>query len=281
MPTTLPTTAVHTINGFSKGVDQSGPFYKVIYLINNWSIADDFCNAIMGFGSSTGPISGITVTKGVPHAHPLSPNLYARSAVVVEGLGNPVLNADGYPDYDGGALVEVEYRSPPYDFAGGQNLNNQIDPNTPLSWCTQEIDFSTTAYTSPNWTYHYASGPHSGSYINVHATFEIPLTIMTLTFHKLPYMPMTAVRALRGKVNDATFLGAPAGTVLFKGAKINREPNPDGTIVQTVVLTFEERSSAHPWNSLPSADDPTFYPVEGPGGVKPYLTGDLSQLLNF
>jgi hypothetical protein len=283
MPTTLPTTFVHTINGFTKGVDRSGPFYKVIFMIDSWSDTDAFCNAIMGFGSSTGPISGITVTKNAPQQHPLSTNLYASSAVVIEGLGRPVLNANGYPDYDGGALIEVEYRAPPFDFSGsGTNfLNNQIDPATPLQWCTQEIDFSTTVYTSPSWKYRYTSGTHNGQLIDVFAKFEIPLTIMTLTFHQLPYMPMPAVRACRGRVNNATFLGSPPETVLFPGAKINREPNPDGTIVQTVALTFHERDAAHPWNSLPSADDPTFYPVEGPGGVKPYRTANLSQLLNF
>jgi hypothetical protein len=105
---------------------------------------------------------------------------------------------------------------------------------------------------------------------------------MTLTFLKVPYMPMTAVRATRGRVNNATFLGSPAETVLFKGAKTSREFNTDGSVVQRVVLTFEERDAAHPWNSLPSADNPTFRAViSSTGSIKMYRTADLSQLLSF
>lgn len=284
MPTTLPVPFSHTINGFSKGVDQNGPFYRVIYLIDDWSLSDDFCNAVMGFSTATGPTSGPTVTRGIPHAYPLSPNLFARSAVVVDGLGNPVLNAEGYPDYDGGALVEVEYRSPPFDFggaggAGSSNfLNNQIDSSTPLFWYTQDLDFSTQTFTLTNSKLTYTA---TGKPTEVYVKFEIPITILTLTVHKLPYMPMTAMRALRGRVNNGPFLGAPTETVLFKGGKTNREPNPDGSIVQTVVMVFEERDAAHPWNSLPTADDPTFTPVAGAGGVKMYRTGDLSPLLQF
>src|SRR3954451_21624986 len=103
MSTQLPVAYSHLIEGFSKGVDSSSPFYRVVYHIANYSDSDEFCNALMGFGTLSGPISGGTVSRGVPHQHPLSTNLYCRSATVVEGLGNPVLNAAGYPDFDGGA----------------------------------------------------------------------------------------------------------------------------------------------------------------------------------
>lgn len=285
MPTTLPVPYSHTIDGFIKGVDDSGPFYKVTYLIDDWSMSDQFCNVVMGFGSSTGSGGGITVTKSAPHQHPLSPNLFARSAVVVQGLGKPIFNSNGYPDYDGGALIEVEYRSPPFDFGGsGTNfLNNQIDSATPLSWCTQEIDFTSTTFTLPNSRFRYTGGPGSGTFTDVYVKFEVPTTLMTLTFHQLPYMPVAGIRNLQGRVNNATFLGCPAECVLFKGGKTSREPNPDGTIVQTVTLTFEARDASQPWNSLPSSSDPTFYPVAGgvASDIKMYKTANLASLVQF
>lgn len=278
MATTLPVSYSHTIEGFSKGIDQnSGPFYRVQYKIDNWADADDFVNAIMGFGTATG--TPPTVARGTPHQYPQSPNLFASSAVVVSGLGNPILNVDGYPNYDGGALIEVEYRPGNTDY-GPVNYNitnNQIDPATPVTWATQEIDFATETYTlGKKLTYDVG-----GAETTVYATIQIPITILVFTFHKLPYMPMTAVRNLRGRVNSTTFLGSAAGLVLFKGGRTSREFNSDGTIAQKVVLTFEERDAAHPWNSLPSENDPTFKPVSGAAGVKMYRLADLTPLVQF
>jgi hypothetical protein len=280
MPTLSGIDYTHLIDGFSKGIDEKSPWIRAVYQIDSYDDSDDFCNALMGFGTSTGPISGITVTKGVPHAYPLSTNLFCHSATVVDGLGKPVLNADGLPDWDGGALIQAEYRPAPMDFAG-ENLYHQIDPATPVAWCTQELDFSTTTFTLTDSQMKYTSGPNTGKVVKgVYVKFEVPITIMTFTFHKLPYMPMIAVRALRGRVNSGPFLGSPAETVLFKGAKTTREWNADGSVVQRVVLTFEERDARFPWNSLPSDDDPTFYPVSS-AGTKLYPTADLSPLVQF
>jgi hypothetical protein len=284
MPTVLPAAYSHTIDGFSKGIDEKSPWYRVVFHLDNWSDTDAFMNALMGFGTASGPTSGPTVTRGVPHAHPLSPNLYCSRTSVIQGLGNPVLNPAGYPDYDDGALVEAEYRPPPFDFGGGgvNFLNNQIDPGTPLSWCTQEVDFGHEVITIPGGTmYRYTSGPDSGKFTGVPMKIFVPITILTLTFHKLPYMPLPQLRLLRGRVNSTTFLGSPAGTVLFKGGKTSREPNPDGSIVQTVTEVFEERDSSQPWNSEPGLGSATFYPVEGTGSVTKYPVADLSPLLQF
>jgi hypothetical protein len=272
MATTLPVAYAHTIEGFSKGSDQGGPYYHVTYRIANWSDTDKFINALLGFGTASGSGGSIAVTRGIPHQHPLSPNLVCVAARVVEGLGNPILNSSGYPNYDGGALIQAEYKSPPFDFSGG-NLNNQIDPATPLNWCTQELSYSTEIFTVSS------SDPTKPP-----AKIQVPITVMTLTFHKLPYLPMSTVRSLRGKVNSTTFLGAAAGLVLFKGADTHREFNTDGSVCQEVKLTFNERSSGYPWNSAPSKANPYTTPwpaVTDGNGNPPFATADLSPLIQF
>jgi hypothetical protein len=280
MATTLPVAYAHTIEYFSKGIDQNGPYFHVQYYISNWNDSDRFCNALKGITTVTGPSGAPTVTRGIPHQHPLSPNLVCVSASVVEGLGKPILAATGYPNYDGGAFVQAEYRPAPYDFSGPSNLGNQFDPATPILWCTQELDFATETFTIPDHTFTYSSGPLSGQTSGVPAKFSIPLTTLSLTFHQLPYIPMIAVRALRGRVNSLTFLGAVAGTVLFSGGKTTREYTADGSVVQKVVLTFMERDPLHPWNSLPSRTSLTWYPVSD-GTTKMYDTKDLTPLVQF
>jgi hypothetical protein len=278
MPTLNGIDYVHLIDGFSKGIDDRSPWVRVVYKINSYDDTNKFANALMGFGTSTGPITGPTVTKGVPHACPLSTNLYATSATVIEGLGSPILNANGFPNWDGGALIQVEYRPPPMNFSGADNPNHNIDTSTPLTWCTQELDFSSQSFTLPKSQLKFTA---TNDLTDVFVKFEVPITIMTLTFSKVPYMPMTSVRNCRGCVNNATFLGAPAECVLFKGAKTGREFNTDGTVVQRVTLTFEERNFDQKWTWLPSGDDVTFRAVADKNGAKMYKSADLSQLLNF
>jgi hypothetical protein len=264
--------------GFSKGVDQGGPFYRCLFMIEDWDSSDAFCNSLMGFGTSTGPITGITVTRGVPYAFPTSPNLFCVSATVVQGLGKLTTNAESLPGYDAGALIAVEFRPPPWNFSGADNPNHNFDPATPIAWASQELSFSSQSFTLPNSKLKFTA---TNDPTDVYVKFEIPITIMTLTYHKLPYLPMGVVSNLSGRVNSGTFLGKPAETVLFKGCTSSREFNTDGTVVQRITLTFESRHADHPWNSLPSGDDPTFRPVSGLGGVKMYKTADLSPLVQF
>ena len=192
---------------------------------------------------------------------------------MIEGLGEPVLSDSAFPNYKDGALIQAEYRAAKFDFGplNYNSQNNQIDPSTPLTYCTQEIDFTQEIFTINE----HEAGPFP-------AKIRIPITILSLTFHKVPYMPMTAVRARRGCVNSTTFLGSAAGLVLFKGAQTTRQWNDDGTIVQEVKMVFEERGSAYPWNSGPSILNPyTWTPCVDSNLNKPFQTGDLNDLLIF
>jgi hypothetical protein len=271
MPTIAGIAYTHLIDGFSKGIDSTSPWVRAVYKIDLYDDTNNFCNALMGFGKSTGPITGPTVTRGVPHAYPLSTNLFCVSATVAEGLGQPILNANGYPSWDGGALIAVEYRPAPYNFSGADNTNQSIDPGTPLTWCTQSISYTTEVITVPSAV----TTPPS-----IPASIKISNAVLSLTFHKLPYMPMTKVRSLIGRVNTVQFLGAGIGLVLFKGADTERAWNTDGSVVQEVKMIFHERPARFPWNSGPTQANPyTWTPVTDSNGNKPFDTGDLNGLL--
>lgn len=271
----LPIQYAHTTEFFSKGHDQEGPFYAVKYYISDWSQSDAFVNALRGIVQMTGGTGG-TVTRTAPHQHPLSPNLYCMSAVA-EGVGTPILNASGLPNYSQGAIITAEYRPMvPYGFVNdGQN----IDPSTPLVWCTQEIEFGTEMLVIPN-----SNMLFSGTIRRANYPFKVNVNVthLSLTFHKLPYIPMGQVRACRGRVNLTTFLGASAGCVLFKGAKTVRDFNTDGTVVQKVMLMFAERDSTQPWNYLLDPYDMTWRQVLSSVGSNPiYQSIDFTPLILF
>lgn len=263
----------HMTADFYKGADAQGPYYVVQYLFDDWADSDQVVNELMGIAYRVGS----TTVRLPPHQHPLSPNLYCQSARVV-GQGSPVLNAPGLPAYDGGFVVEAEYRT-----SVGQGLIlpaddpsnlHQIDPTTPVLWCTQELDFATEAITVPDHAYLWTSDL---TLADTPVKIETSVTTMSLTFHRLPYLPMTAVRAKRGKVNDATFLGAAAGTVLFVGAKTTREVTTDGAVTQRVQLVFKERE--HPWNYFFRKDKFLFEDLVDAVGGRAYASTDLGPLV--
>lgn len=280
----LPIAYAHTINYFSKGIDAQGPYYRVEYYITDWTQSDAFVNALKGITTITGGAGG-QVTKTAPHQHPLSPNLYCAEAHC-RGTGLEQLNAQGYPSYAGGALIEATYR-PMVPLGGFQmtpsELLQQIDPATPILWCTQELEFTTEYFIVPGSqsTVKFTSGAHSGDVVGIPFKINVPITYLNLTFHKVPYMPAASIRAVQGNVNSTTFLGAPAGYVLFKGARVVRDCNSDGTVVQKVMLVFANRTATgQKWNYLPDIDL-GWQSVAASGGATLYPTADLNTIIIF
>ncbi len=274
-------TYVHTVQYFSKGIDAQGPYYDVEYLIDDWGQSDAFTNALIGVGRTE------------PHRHPLSPNL-ACSEAAPTGLGRPVLNPDGTPDYAGGALVRARYR-PPAAFGGGGLFVSgddpgglhQIDPANPILWCTQELDYEVETITHPTHSYKFDS---DNLKLTTPLQVDIGITVLSLTFHRVAYLPMTLARTLRGRINATTFLGAAAETVLFRGAKTQRDWNTDGTVTQRVNMTFVEREVS--WNKFLRPDKLPYtaagalnaaswdYVVD-PSGNRRLGTADLQPLLGL
>lgn len=282
MSTSLPIPYTHTIRYFNKGIDERGPYYNVEYLIGNYADADTIVNAMMGKRTAT----GLSITSISPHQHPLSPNLFCIKAEVVDGLGGPALNANGYPQYNTGALIRAEYRALNFDVVS-QPINSFDQTGAePILWATQELDFGAETFTIPQAQFYYETGTNIGKPTGVPAKITIPLTTMTLTYERLPYLVMTAVRNLRRRVNSTTFLGTAANLVLFEGARTSRQFNSDGSIAQKTQLVFQERDSAYPWNGLPARNDlsvPWNIVSDNPmgGGNLMYQLADLTPLAQF
>ena len=273
MAITLPVPFAHMWGEMYKGIDEQGPYYEVLYYITNWSDSDLVINALKGITSS---VSG-KITRGLPHQHPLSPNLYCQTARA-EGLGGPVLNANGLPNYDGGCKIRATYRASVLEgvlqFGDDPNNFQQIDPTTPLLWCTQELDFSGETVVVPNTSFTWAS---DGKLASVPLKVKVGITQMRLTFHRVPAMPMATMRAFRGKVNNATFLGADPYKVLFEGGSTVRDVQADGTVLQRVTLVLSERDQ--PWWNTLRPDKMKWDALVDGDGAKAYTATDLSPLL--
>jgi len=275
MATTLPYNFAHCWDEMYKGCDEQGPYYEVKYVFDNWADSDAVVNALKGVTVRTG---GVT-TRNPPHQHPLSPNLYCMSARV-EGIGRPVRNPQGYPGYDGGFFVRATYRAPliegvinPADDPFGAQ---QIDPATPLLWCTQELDFDTETIIVPNTQFKWASDMTAST---VPLKVTVGLSTLRLTYHRVPFTPTAQMRAYRGRVNNAAFLGGAVGCVLFKGGQTRREYATDGTVTRQVTLVFLERD--RPWTQTLRRDTATLTwdSIVDSTGAKAYQSANLSNLL--
>lgn len=273
MPFGLSDPFAHAWQDMYKGIDDQGPYYRCSYYFNNWADSDSIANQLRGWTSRTGTS---TVRVG-PHRHPLSNNLVCMS-VEIEGLGNAVLNANGFPSYDGGFFAHTTYRAPPWlPYADDDVGNvNAYDPGTVILWCTQEMDFDHEYDYLETNKFKWSSGPNSGKPTDVPVPVFTGVGNITLTYHQLPWLPSALIRGLRNKVNNSSFLGVASGLIHFKGGRSTTDRNTDGSKSTRLTLFFRERDVD--WNKIRGKDG-SWQSVQDGGGNPIYASADLSPLV--
>lgn len=277
MPSPWPDLTVnyaHCWTEIRKGIDAQGPYYQVQYYIEQpWSVGDQVVNELLGYASKKG---GSIYFQG-PHQYPLDPtgrSLCCQAEVV--GVGNMIPNNDGYPEYDTGFFVDATYRVPPIPMYAANDPDNLmgIDQATPLLWASQDLDFSTDIINLDRSQYKWAS---DGTVTNTPVRIKSNIIIMSITFHRVPYMPTALLMAAGGCVNSSTFMSAPAGQVLFTGPRTHRDINPDGSYVQSVQLNFKYRNKS--WNKDFRPDTLLWDGLVDGSGNGPFATYNLNNLL--
>jgi len=268
----------HAWDTVKKGIDDKGPYYALSYWFDDWADSDTVANQLTGYTARIGDL-----TKRVPpHQFPLSPNLFCDS-VVIEGVGTPILSASGRVDYDGGFFAHVTYRASPMIVQqADQDPHNdhQIDPDHPIIYATQELDFEVETYVHERAHYRWSTGDSlNGKRTGIPVKVNLGVTTMNITFHQLPYMPMGIIRSKRNKINNDTFLGVAAEKILFIGGRTIREINRDGTITQKVQLQFKERDES--WNKFLRKDKIAWDYIQDFDGNRVFTTTDLSPLIQL
>jgi hypothetical protein len=100
-----------------------------------------------------------------------------------------------------------------------------------------------------------------------------------MTFHQVPYLPIVLIRQKRMQVNNAPFLGAPTGCILFIGGRTTRDINKDGTLAQKVQYQFKDRDI--PWNQFLRSDKKAWAEIQDSASNTMFATTDLSPLLRI
>lgn len=275
-------TADELFDGYSKGI-AGGPRVEKKYLVP-WDVSDAFANAIMGIENAVGNVAG-TIYRTFGHQCPESPNLTALSVGPIEGCGVPIVD-DGRPKWEW-AVVPVVYGVAVASFgtggAGDPDPYNLFTPDgQAYPFCSFKITAASETLAARGGSLMYAEGPLVMKPVQ-DSLVSVRLRTATIVcdVHRVPWLPTDAMLDLVNLVNDATFFGRPAGTIMYENGDSSREPSSEGVMATDIRLVFQYREKG--WNSAPLPNDVTsFYRVSHDGtltGRPPHALADLRPLL--
>ena len=187
------------------------------------------------------------------------------------------------------AMVTAGYRTI-------HDQNNLSRPDLPAvpdgTLLTYSADLGAEYVTVPGRVWNWDAAPDDPRVPDdVNPGLLIPQGTYQLTWHRVALPPWEAIRQLRGKVNQAEFVGAPPGTVLFLGARASREfqfvENGGFWRIEYAFLeNTKELSSGEQagWNHFykeSAVDGEHWVAIEDQDGNPPYRAGDLNALFQF
>ncbi len=224
----------------------SGPQATKVYLCD-WNQRWTVVVGLLGLNSSVS--IGGAITLQLPMRYPdfqqTAVSLYAAT-VAVQGLGPPYQNtySVGYQ----AARIIVNFRSFPWSFQGlsANDFNNQIDPTHPYVYAEQNLSFTSEWITVPGTQVKFnGSGNKLG---NRNWGFRYPIVNMAISLKYVPYIPAAQIiAATAAPINNAMYLGVPAGQLLFNGCETHQARMSDGTLAQSADYSFSYRPIA-PWD---------------------------------
>lgn len=214
-------------------------------------------------------MGGSTSLGGLPlfaagQPHPEYAYWLVRS-VDCDGEGLMSVGASGMIAYER-ACLKVSYGPPDW---------NDQDPALVGD---EELDFSSTALSMGNGA---SAFKYTSDNVEVPVQLYPAINITTVSFRKvryrLPVLPSALIMSLVDHTNNASFFGAAAGQVIFRGAQSKREITALGDRNWTVSYAFEFSSIG--WDKLarPGATPP-FQQIAYKNGDALFPPADLSLL---
>lgn len=194
---------------------------------------------------------------------------------------------NAYPS--GGARITATYRTL-LDFGGPSRRDLPQIPNGTILNYSAELA-SEYLYT-PARTWRWSTGGGEPLAEDINPGVLIPTGAFQLTWRRVPAPPWNAIRKLRGKVNDAAFVSAPAGTVMFAGARVTREfqfLEEDGLwrleyTFNENVKTLSDGLTEVGWNYLyrhEAVAGEHWVQIVDEDGNSPYPAADFNDLFQF
>jgi hypothetical protein len=185
-------------------------------LICAWQDRNTFVQEILGSGYVFGGTS--------PVSYPGVADVLATSVQVVPLTDDMIKQTlsgltTGLNSYHGFAKVTVKYI-----LASSSALSTGVlQEVAPQTYLTYRMELGYDSVTFPGGDLLLPGNPQVTFPADAQGTLQLPVTHHRLTWHRVLNPPWTAIRQTSGAWNDAEFLGAAAGTLLFDGANAERE----------------------------------------------------------
>ncbi len=267
---------------------------------------DDYVADLLGvsFAAGEGAVQGASQTfPGKPWLILVDANYEPRGDKKIGGQNYAgtlmdATDSDGVAQPTNGYDFTLDYQTPTFDQGTLGDPGNKDLPPTPVNtFLTVKIDLGMTVLATDKSAYEWVLSNDNGSFalgVKTEIAAFRPTETLTLIWHRVPLPPWTNIKTLRGKLNNATFLGHPASTVMFAGLVGQREFQVSGNRQWQLDYKFliKEVTYEHPiggakiagWNEFlrkdPSTTDGVWQQIEhkvGSGNLI-YETGDLDDL---
>lgn len=246
-----------------------GPQYRIVYKCffeDHFQLASDLIGQSFYMGGE--------IVRIPPEYLPLGKgNLFCTAIDAIEPYGLPIqLEFEDWagPTWTSRVFTRVTalFEVPKYDPLG------QNDPSG-IPYTTSRGQIAGEFITLPNSVYKFADTTPCEN-----VGFPIAQQTITLTRHKMPYLPIAEIAALQSTVNQAAFsLGDqtyPAANLLFLTMDYDPQQQPDGTWLWE--LTYNMVARPISWN-FQMHPDGTFKNVTNSAGNPPFTNGDFTQLV--
>lgn len=170
-----------------------------------------------------------SATRYIPLSHPDAPTLLCTKikAVAKGGYTDPNLPV--------GQTVALSNWSKGFISLTFTSVPWPMDGSAPMM--TTETRAGSEVYTLAGSKLKF---PSDGTIIQADAGITVPTTVYTLTIYLAVSLDDSALNALLGNVNNATFLGNPAGTIRFDGFNSQSTMTGSGqqAYTRTLMLTY-------------------------------------------
>jgi hypothetical protein len=267
--------------GYKVRGGQDGLHATVPCLVD-WSNAFLFHDEVLGYpiAPAVGPILYNLPWKfpGAPLAY-----MYAVSCEIepIGQDGQPLALTQGMTpgEYFKLALCTVDFQNRTFiqtttDDPGGIN---QLDPDQPLVFCTQEVSGGAKMVTRKGLGYQYDGGVDNGKPVIGDLGVVEPECKLQLTFPWVPFMPWQQLQGFVGCVNQVPVLGCAVGTLLFEDFNVRAQATTVG--LQGQEVKFGLAWQPNQWNMVPnSKGTPTLVLRADGSGNRIYLYQDLSEI---
>ncbi|MCE9545553.1 MAG: hypothetical protein K8T25_08555 [Planctomycetia bacterium] len=187
-----------------------------------------------------------------------------------------------------GAKITADYEALPAD---DEPSRGELPATPSGTYLTYRADLGSEFHTTSSRGWHWDTAGSPPLAPDVNPGIVIPTGVFRLIWQRVVAPNWTAIRQLRGKVNDAPFVGAAAGTVLFLGARVVRQFEfGEGMGFWRVEYLFSERAielaggGLAGWNHAykeQAVNGEHWLPLVDEDGNGPYAAADLTPLFEF